>query len=236
MQNNFIDITFDVRTDSFGKDPDSSSQTLRYYHKILWSKALPNGKIFNLDYDLALAYLYHNSELGEFFLSSDSIVHTYYKWKRTQHIISQIPKNEIENFVNLAYTIGGFMIFPGNSINGLNTINQERGINKKINDRIDLTLECIRRYYQNENSPLFETLKRYSNFFNLFENFRYYCEYFLLQDLVNENYTEVNFFLPFNDFINNPLPKDVDEYLEYKMNNMEFLQKRNKRIEEYLKY
>jgi hypothetical protein len=38
-----IDIAFDFRTDSDGKDPDTHSPTLRQYHKRLWSKALPRG-------------------------------------------------------------------------------------------------------------------------------------------------------------------------------------------------
>jgi hypothetical protein len=43
-------------------------------------------------------------------------------------------------------------------------MNQARGVSKMIDDRFDLTLECIRRYYKNESSPLFETIKRYSDF------------------------------------------------------------------------
>jgi len=232
MDEKDIDITFDVRTDSRGLDPDSSSETLKQYHKLLWSKNLPNGKLFSLDDTKDKIYLYHKSELGEYYLSSDSIIHTYSKWKRTQHIIQQIPKDEIELFFGLSYTIGGFILFPANRINGANTINGERGLNSKINDRIDLTLECIRRYYNDENSPLTDTLKRYNDFFSLFSDFKGYCEYFLLQDLVIDNYSKVNFFLPFDDFIRNPLPKDIDEYNEYKKNNIDFLQKRNKRIEE----
>lgn len=235
MKNNYIDVTFDVRTDSNGKDPDSSSKTLRHYHKLLWSKNLPNGIFFDLDDTKENIYLYHKSALGEFNLTSDSVIHTYFKWQRTKHIIKQMPKDEMEYFYNLAYTIGGFMIFPGNSINGLNTMNQERGMNIKINDRFDLTLECIRRFYNNESSPMSDTINRYNDFFSLFSDFKGYCEYFLLHDLVTDNYSKINYFLPFNDFITNPLPKDVDEYFEYKKNNIEFLHKRNKRIEEYNK-
>ena len=32
-----IDITFNVYSDSGGKDPDSHSPTLKKYHKILWN-------------------------------------------------------------------------------------------------------------------------------------------------------------------------------------------------------
>lgn len=43
-----IDIHFDVRMDSHGKDPDSASATMRAYHQLLWSKPLPNGQMMNL--------------------------------------------------------------------------------------------------------------------------------------------------------------------------------------------
>lgn len=235
MENKQIDVTFDVRTDSIGKDPDSGSKTLKYYHKLLWSKYLPNGEFFDLDDSKANVYLHHKSDLGEYFLSSDSVIHSYSTWVRTKHIISQIPKEEVKYFHDLSYTIGGFLVFPGNRIDGLHTINQERGMNSYINDRIDLTLECIRLYYKNEKSPLFDTINRYNNFFSLFTDFKGYCEYFLMQDLVSDDFSKINFFLPFDCFIKNPLPKDIDEYNDYKKNNIDFLLRRNKRIQEYNK-
>jgi hypothetical protein len=230
-----IDIKYDVRIDSNGKDPDSHSKTLRAYHKFLWSKKLPNEKDFLLTDSVEGVYLYHKSDLGEYFLTSDAFIHTYSSWQRTQELIKQIPKNEIDYFNYISYTIGGIILFPGNRINGLYTMNQERGTNKYINDRMDLTLECIRRYYKNEDSPLFQTIKRYDNFFTLFNDFKGYCEYFLLQDIAMENFTKVNFFLPFNEFIYNVLPKNVEEYNIYKKNSIEFLNNRNNRIVEYSK-
>ena len=64
-----LDITFNVYTDANGGDPDSTSQTLRLYHKMLWSKSLPNGQLFELENKKSGAYLYHISELGEFNLA-----------------------------------------------------------------------------------------------------------------------------------------------------------------------
>ena len=72
-----IDTTFNVYSDSNGGDPDTASPTLRKYHKILWSKPLPNGVLFELRDDKNGAYLYHKSELGEFLLGSDAITHSY---------------------------------------------------------------------------------------------------------------------------------------------------------------
>ena len=229
-----IDITFDFRSESNGKDADSHSKTLKQYHKFLWSKKLPNGKEFILTDNKPNAYLYHKSDLGEYCLSSDSFIHPYDYWKRMKDLINQIPKENIKIFDHISNTIGSIIIFPSNRINGLYTMNQERGTNKYINDRFDLTLECIRRYFNNENSPLFDTIKRYCNFFHLFDNFKGYCEYFLLQELVEDNYTKIKFFLPFNDFIYNILPKDVDEYNEYMKNSIEFVVNRNNRIIKYL--
>jgi hypothetical protein len=233
MENNIIDITYDVRKDSGGKDPDSHSKVLRKYHKLLWSKKLPNGKDFLLTDSVEGIYLHHKSELGEYFLTSDAFIHTYSSWQRTKELINQIPKDEIDYFNYISYTIGGLILFPGNRINGLNTMNMERGTNKYINDRMDLTLECIKKYYNNENNPLFETIKRYDDFFKLFENFKGYCDYFLLQDLVTEDYLKIKFFLPFSDFVWNILPKNIEEYYLYKNNSIDFINKRNNRIKEY---
>ena len=82
-----IDINFDVYSDTpEGRDPDSHSPTLRMYHKTLWSKHLPNGVKFDLDYSKP-RLLHHKSELGEYFLSSDAIGHTYKHVKKMSHIV-----------------------------------------------------------------------------------------------------------------------------------------------------
>ncbi len=228
---NKIDITFDFRSDTpVGKDPDSHSPTLRKYHKFLWSKPLPSGTMFTLSDATPNIYLHHNSELGEFFLSSDSAIHTFSRWPSMTAIISQINGEEIELFRKLAYTMGSMMIFPGNRIDGKATINGARGFHPLIKDRIDLTLECIRRYYKNESSPLQDALSRYSNFFSLFENFKGYVEFFLLQDLVSSDYSTIKFFMPFEDFKSPVVPTTVDEYESYKQLAIEFVKKRNQRI------
>ena len=230
-----IDTNFNFYSDTpKGKDPDTYSDTLRKYHQCLWSKPLPNGFIFNLDIKTP-KILHHKSNLGEFFLSSDSLAHDYSKWKSTANIIKQIPKQEIEEFFNLGCTIGGYIIFPSNRIDNKMTINGSRGINKKIKDRFDLTLECIRRFYLNEFSPLKETLNRYKTFFKLFDNFKGYVNFFLLQDLVLNNYSTINFFLPFNNFQDKPIPNDLEQYKAYRANMIEFINKRSERIKNYKK-
>ena len=227
----FIDITFDFRSDTPpGKDPDALSPTLRSYHKFLWSKPLPNGVLFELDDTKSNVYLYHQSEIGEFFLSSDSAIHTFSRWASMAHIINQLKQGEAEEFRRVSYSMGGMIIFPANRIEEKNTINVARGFHPLIKDRIDLTVECIRRYYKNEKSPLSEVLTRYADFFAIFGDFKGYVEFFLLQDLVTEDFSSIKFFITFEDFKTPVVPKTLDAYLSYKHLTIKFTNERNQRI------
>ena len=228
-----IDIKFNVFSDTpKGKDPDSHSQTLRKYHQILWSKLLPDGRMFELDLDTP-KLLHHKSDIGEFFLSSDAIGHTYKNVKKMSHILDQLQPGELDSFFNLCTTIGGFIIFPSKQVNRKMTINGSRGVNHRIQDRFDLTLECIRRFYLNETSPLTETFERYRSFFKLFDDFKGYTNYFLLQDLVEEDYLKIKFWHPFVSFDNSPLPANLNEYYSFKENVIKFVTSRNERIKSF---
>lgn len=226
-----FDITFDVRSDTpKDRDPDAHSPTLRRYHKALWSKPLPNGKPFNLSDATGKAYLHHASDLGEFFLSSDGIGTTLTGVKKLFPIIGQFPKDEIDTFYTHCCTIGGYILFPSNKMDNKMTINGFRGFSPRLRDRIDLTLECIRRHYLEEASPLSATLQRYSDYFDLFGDFRGYVDFFLMQDLVASDYSSIKFFLPFDTFDSPPLPESVEAYRSYKIAVTEFISGRNQRI------
>ncbi len=228
-----IDITFNVYTDSGGKDPDSHSPTLKKYHRLLWSKPLPSGKTFNLSETEVNSYLTHKSEEGTFSLSSDSISNSYRDKKALATIIKDLSK-EVEEFRSIGSTIGGYILFPSKKIDGKMTINGARGFNQKIADRFDLTLECIRLHYMGKSSPLEEVLNQNSAFFKLFENFPEYVEFFLLQDLVSPEYDYIKFFTSIkNPFGQSPLPKDKNEFLHYMENSMQFTARRNVRIERW---
>jgi hypothetical protein len=229
-----IDTSFDFRTDASGKDPDAYSATLRQYHKLLWSKPLPCGRPFDLSDTRPGAYLHHQSELGEFLLSSDSVIPTFTRWNSMKHITGLFPEDENEAFRAIGYTIGGMMIFPANRVDGKHTINVMRGFTRQIADRFDLTLECIRRYYLGQSSPLGETLSRYSSFFALFGDFDGYVNFFLLQDLLVERGSAVSFFMAFDDFKTSPVPTDRECYQEYRRRSIEFVEARNRRIDDTL--
>jgi hypothetical protein len=223
-----IDTSFDFNSDSQGKDPDEGSQKLKDYHRKLWSKELPCG---NGSFDLAPepnAYLVHRSSNGVFFMASDAI--TTRLQKRAGRIIRNIPPENLPASWP-GYTIGSSIVFPGNKVDGKMTINGARGLSDKIADRFDLTLECIRRYYdgRQEWSPLEDVLLRYKEFLALFCGFKGYVEFFLLQDLLKDDGT-IDFFHDFEDFKTPAVPQDETQYLKYLAKSNNFIRARNARI------
>lgn len=229
--NQIIDIQLNMHNDSNGGDPDTRSKTLNHYHFLLWNKRLPNGELFSLA-KIGRTNLYLNfvSKPQTIKLSSDTIFHTYSTWKSMKHITDKIHPKYIKEFLDLGSTIAGFMIFPAYRVERKPTINAIRGMHTKIKDRFDLTLECIRKWYIREDSPLYEDIERYKHFFQLFIDFKGYVDFFLLNDLVDDNY-QIKFWLPFETFdISNPLPTNVDSYMLYMNNLTNFLKKRSERI------
>ena len=212
------------------KDPDVASKTLQAYHQILWSKQLPNGEYLLLQAGNGKEYLSWNGMC----FGSDSIIVSF-RYKRYKFMLEQVAsclpdyKGYIEDFLRRAYTIGGMIIFPKE-----NSINRARGTNPLIKDRWDLTLECIRRYYNGENSPLHDVLVKNKEFFDLFVDFKGYVDFFFLQDCVSEDYQSVIFWLDHELFEPNPLPSSPEEYLLWIEKQLEFTEKRNQRIKEYL--
>jgi len=226
-----INTTFDFRTDTpEGKDPDKYSPTLRSYHKHLWSKPLPGGAVLTLVDTTKWSYLHHQSDLGEFHLTSDTMNASFQQRRRLQHLRDQVPQVDMSGLMDRMYSIGNMILFPGRQVNGKMTINQARGCNGSIADRFDLTLECIRRHYADEDSPLAPTLDIYADFFALFGSFDGYVEFFMLQDLLSPD-GSISFYLPFEAFgKTSPLPGDEEAFTEYVRSATNFIVSRNRRI------
>lgn len=159
----------------------------------------------------------------------------------------------IWRYLQKSNTIGGFIVFPRHKY----SINQERGILSKINDRFDLTLECIRRYYiylkntsEKNYNPLFNYLDKDKEFFEMFGSFKNYVDFFCLQDWVNGKYEVLDLLGKLEEKEkldadktwkdNKIIPYDFDEDEQVQRwwnlyhNLMYRLEKRNKRIEEIL--
>ena len=214
-----------------GKDPDSKSPTLRRYHQLLWSKMLPNGEQMKLVDGRGKFYL----RWKDFYFGSDSIIVSFRHSDKNDvldDVRQRVPdfRTYIENYVRASYTIGGMMLFPQHKY----SFNCARGCNKRICDRWDLTLECIRRFYQGGESPLTKALERDREFFELFVDFKGYVDFFFLQDCVDKKYERVNLWLGEDFFEKNPYPHNADEYLMWIKKQCNFLQKRNKRIDNFI--
>lgn len=239
----YIDVTFDFTSDTnnywknfwenepllgcANKDPDNASKTMQLYHQILYSKPLPNGETMNLKIGTGANYLtWKNFRFG-----SDSIIVSF-RYKRYISMIEQVAKSlsdyhaYVEDYIHRSYTLGGEIIFPKRK----GGINQCRGCNPYIKDRWDLTLECIRRFYINEKSPLSDVLLHDKDFFDLFVDFKGYVDYFYLQDCVSPDYSKVNYWLGNGEFEAFPLPKTVEEYLMWIERELSFVEMRNNRI------
>ena len=223
-----INPNFDVRTDSMGKDPDYASPTLKAYHQILWSKELPNGQQMKLETGKGY-YLKWN----DMYFGSDSIIvsfmHARYLLRDT--IMKSIPNYDDfrEDYLKKSYTIAGSIIFPQLRW----SMNQARGCSRKICDRWDLTLECIRLFYAGKSSPLDSALQKSKEFFNLFVDFKGYVDFFLLQDCVDEDYN-VRLWLDTPLFVSDPMPESTESYLEWIDKELQFLEKRSQRIIDYI--
>jgi hypothetical protein len=240
-----FDPRFDFRTDSNGHDPDSASQRLKAAHKLLWSKELPGGDVFSLDDSIPDEYLVHASPRGRLSLASDTCVPSWSSWTRPRisSITSQVPIAELERYDTLTYQMGAMLLFPRNGpgANRGTSLNQDRGTNGYIVDRLDLTVECIRLYYEEKDepspervNPLAETLQRWSDFFDLFQDFSGYTDFFLLQDLLTDDGSTVDCFLPFDGFQWWPFPIDADGYAKYRRRALDFVEARNCRMEEWV--
>ena len=72
MQLTNIDVIYDVRIDSKGKDPDSHSRILKEYHRLLWSKQLTKGDVMKLDIDK------NTLRWGDFWFGCDSLLPVFY--------------------------------------------------------------------------------------------------------------------------------------------------------------
>lgn len=196
---------------------------------VLWSKRLPGGATFGLEEAGCKGsyHLRHTSEIGDFKLSSDAITNRLLR--QAKRVVAQIPPEQLAP--HRGYTIGSALLFPKTAPPGRMTINKARGMHPRIADRFDLTLECIRRHYRGEDSPLAGTLSEQSDFFALFEDFSGYVDFWLVQDLLDDG--QVRFWLPFDDFMGRAVPQDVESYLTYSQGREDFITARNVRIGNY---
>lgn len=166
-------------------DPDSECDELREMHYRLYNHyASYIKRPFSFDeikYSLSSSEerYFYLSENGTLRLGSDTMNSSYLYYKSLGYIQSEMkkcgrnPEAEIEKYrKNIIYRPGNFIVFPKK---GRNSINVARGCCGKIKDRFDLTLDCIKKQYNNDENPLSKVLEGcWRGFFDRFENFKQY--------------------------------------------------------------
>ena len=208
-------------------DPDLVSRFLINDSIRLWNSIpLPNNKHLQLSEHYPRgAIISHNQNI---LLSNDSITASFRGRRQCPEVIQQAAESlgiekwhqYVERHLRETYTIGGSIIFPRHR----NSINQMRGFNRNIQDRWDLTLQCIKDFYDGKDSPIGWCIEQDKGFFGLFGSFEGYVDFFLLNDCVESDY-EVIDWMP-----DTVLPRDADEYFMYMGKQDGFVRKRNERI------
>lgn len=226
-------------------DPDEYSPRLRADHQLLWTKKLSSGVLFapTAPSVRRKGYLIFTDPSGATNrYGSDAITGSYTSWvlpkrprsKTLVQAIAGLDENQKTRYLKPPYTIGSAMIWPVRT-KDRPTMNTARGLRLKIADRMDLTLECIRRHYAGEpESPLADVIGAYQDFFALFGGFKEFVDFFHFQDLVAPDYDRIEFYLPFCNFERAGTPVTTEEYVEYRENTLEFIEKRRRRMAEWV--
>lgn len=240
-----FDTSFDYKTDVApgrkSSDPDSLSPRLRTDHELLWTKGLNSGVLFAPSASSARPneYLIYTDASGaRHCYGSDAITNSYTRWMRPKALadaVAGLDEDQKSRYLNPPYTIDSAMIWPVRA-KDRPTMNQARGTRLRIADRMDLTLECIRRHYAGDpQSPLADVITAYADFFALFDGFPEFVDFFHFQDLVTPDYAEVRFHLPFDNFTRSGTPVTTEEYVEYREAILEFNGKRGHRMAEWVR-
>lgn len=228
------------------QDPDKLSESLREYHACLFENRKIKSCSFTIKTNKPNHIIFNNGKI-EIIFTPDSITNIFQlsnrKWKSKseKEILKDYCNQDkkikelTDEFNTIDYTIGSSIVFPirinGESIG--NTLNRARGVLYKIHDRIDYTLECIKRYFEGntEDNPLKNSLSKNKEFFDLFYGFEEYVDFFMLNDLIDEN-GNVKSLCNEIDF-NKPFPETLEDYQTYIRKTNEFIKARNKRIKEW---
>lgn len=221
-------------------DPDAFSERLYDFYETIW-----NIQKQKLNLNLPEVKKVWNGNAWElvgvadknFRLGTDSIISVYWHRNDMRGFIAQLIETEghdfkhyIGKYLQKANTIGGFMLFPRHR----QSLNQTRGVNARINDRFDLTLECIRRMYLKKDNPLQSALERDKSFFDGFGTFENYVNFFCLNSSWVKDGQVLNLMdntsLENYNFDKNPLPIK-DNWWSFYNNIKERLRFRNEQIE-----
>lgn len=223
-----------------GKDADAKSPMLRAAHRRLWSKCAPSSGRVELADDLTMTW---PAGVRGLRLSSDTIATTHERYQsiRDRGLWRNLSAASQQRYDRGFYTIGAFIILPCHE----RSLNQCRGTRWQIKDRFDLTLECIRLYFEGvtaiERNPLGDILFSDAAFFDMFGHraggFHAYVQFFHLRDLVTSG--RIRWFD--NSAVDEwqfgvlPLPTNHAGYVSYLENVLTFVRSRGEALAQAVK-
>jgi hypothetical protein len=223
-----------------GRDPDAGSSRLYEWHLALWSREVPELEPFDLTvvWDRRYTIRLATTDGRSFRLASDGLMQTWsapgWRHRLSRPVVEEIAADR-DDFERIASTIGGYLLWPLNRSGQVGqSINQTRGTTIAIADRFDLTLECIRRHYDEPDAvnPLGECLIRYGDFFALFGDFERYARFWLLEDLLTPDGGVRSFMTgePIDEMRSVGVAETVEEYARFREGSIAFVEARNERI------
>lgn len=251
-----LDLTFDYDSDHDATKPrkqrwdaDNDSPRLRLDHELLWTKELRSGVRFAPSAPRARrdGYLIWTDATGvQHWYGSDAITHSYTSWDSPPALAAAkagLTETQRAEFLAPRYTLASSSIWPVKS-SAPRSMNQARCFGparRTIADRIDLTLECVRRYYLGHSSDgyLSETIRAYSEFFDLFQDgFEEFVEFFHFQPLVTPD--GIRSLLDAGELLNDytfdkeATPSSTQEYVTYRQNTLAFVAARGQLMAEWV--
>lgn len=231
-----------------GRDPDKYSVALRESHQVLWSKPLRDAPLLQLSAEDWSGYLKVVSLPGRWTVGSDNFATTH---------ANALPafSRALDGFANGHLcefcSIGGYIVFPNGLAQQVSTsvnpavrrwsVNQARGMERRISDRFDLTLEAIRIFFagvvHRTENPIGDVLEAYRWWFDLFgegaDGFLAYADFFFLTPMLDSE-GRVKPFEPLTLAFEDALPRnDATAYLSYIAAQRSFVSKRNEFISQW---
>lgn len=230
------------------EDPDGVHSRLRESHRLLWSKPLPGGQVLELSSRRWSDYLKVEGLPGGWTVGSDNFATTHANALPT---LSRGLDRFTDGHLCDLCTIGGYIVFPNQLAQQLPTsanlvarrwsVNQARGMEPRISDRFDLTLEAIRLFYQGTvlrtANPIGDVLEAYRWWFDLFgvgaDGFLEFADFFFLTPMLDSE-GRVKSFGSLGLSFERALPKDDEAaYRAYIADELAFVRRRNELIEHW---
>lgn len=214
---------------------------------MLWSKPLPDGQKLELEGDRS-GYLKIVSLSERRTVGSDNFATTHANALPT---LARALDGFSHGHLCAFCTIGGYIVFPNGLAQQLPvrtnsrvrrwTVNQARGMDRRVADRFDLTLETIRMYYagivDRAQNPIGDVLEAYGWWFDLFGSgptgFLTYADFFFLTPLLDADGAVKPFGALSLDFMNALPSHDTVAYRAYVADQLEFVRFRNALIEHW---